>query len=219
MIPIILVSKNDEKKEEYINNFIKQEKILPYLIFRIKPLKEEISIDQVRELKKELVAYIKNRRLFIIYTFETASIESQNALLKTLEEKTAHCQFILAVTDIHNILPTIQSRCKIVHISKENNNVVSQEIINYINKIKLSSNNDFLAEKIITGISRLEVINFIDQLLIYFKNNYLEEPEIIPKILKKSLQIRALIQNNNINPQLAIDNLLIFIKKIFSMKV
>lgn len=218
MISIILVSRNDENKEKYLNDFIKKEQILPYLIFRVKPIKEEIGIDQIREIKKELITYNKDKRLFIIYSFETASIEAQNALLKTLEERTVRCQFILLVSNIHHTLPTIQSRCKIIQLSKDDGSIVSQEIIHCINTMKLSNNHEFLIERIVSGITRPEAINFIDQLLIYFKKHYDEIPQTFPLIVKKSLEIRNLIQNNNINPQLAIDNLLIFINKVYSIK-
>lgn len=216
-LPLIIVSNSIDIQENFIDQHIIEKKIIPYLVFRIKPVKDEISIEQIREVKKELVVFNKDKRLFVIYSFDNSSIEAQNALLKTLEEKTGANQFILLAANINRVLPTIQSRCKIVRL-ETGSSPQNQAIFLYIDKLKSDHDYSFLAAHEITGINKAEAVALIDKLLNYFKEKLMPEAKLAPSIVRKCLQVRKLIQDNNLNPQLAIDNLLIFINKLYNMK-
>ena len=64
---------------------------------------------------REDLAYlpIQNKfKVFIIDEAHMLTIESFNALLKSLEEPPAHVKFILATTEPQKIPKTIQSRCQ-----------------------------------------------------------------------------------------------------------
>ncbi len=72
------------------------------------------GIDQVRELR-EAVKYAPSRgryRIYIIDEVHMLTTEAFNALLKTLEEPPPHAVFILATTEPHKVIPTVQSRCQ-----------------------------------------------------------------------------------------------------------
>jgi DNA polymerase-3 subunit gamma/tau len=72
------------------------------------------GIENIRELR-ENVNYVPAKCLFKIYIIDEAhmlTLESFNALLKTLEEPPPYVKFILATTDPHKIPPTIISRCQ-----------------------------------------------------------------------------------------------------------
>ncbi len=219
MIPLILVSKNQNNHEEYISDFISKQKILPYSVFRVKPVKDEVGIDQIREIKKETVVFDKNKRLFVIYAFDTASVEAQNAILKTLEEKSGHNQFILLAFNIYHILQTVQSRSKVVKLDKIGRSEIDAETMQLMNKLKTDTNFSFLNSKSVYGINKIEAIVLIDKLLDYYKSRLSIETKAAPIIIRKCLQIRKLIQDNNLNSQLAVDNLLIFINKVYNMKL
>ena len=53
-----------------------------------------------------------NYKVYIIDEAHMLTIESFNALLKTLEEPPPHVKFIFATTDPYKIPPTIISRCQ-----------------------------------------------------------------------------------------------------------
>jgi DNA polymerase-3 subunit delta' len=57
------------------------------------------------------------RKVFVIGEAEKLNIESQNCLLKTLEEPPAYCCIILLCTRLEDLLPTTKSRCQIVRFS------------------------------------------------------------------------------------------------------
>ncbi len=80
----------------------------------IEPDGLRVKIDQVRALQHDLsLKPIEGRyRVAIFEQFEVATIEAQNALLKTLEEPPAYAVLILLTADPELLLPTIVSRCQ-----------------------------------------------------------------------------------------------------------
>ena len=72
------------------------------------------GIENIRELR-ENVNYVPARCRYKVYIIDEAhmlTLESFNALLKTLEEPPPHVKFIFATTDPYKIPPTIISRCQ-----------------------------------------------------------------------------------------------------------
>lgn len=95
--------------------------------------KKNISVAQVRELKNE--AYIKphmaKRRVFIIDYAHTLNEQSQNALLKVLEEPPESVLFILITESKASLLETIISRCIVLTLSTPE----KQEALEYIKSV------------------------------------------------------------------------------------
>lgn len=72
------------------------------------------GIDEIRQLR-ERVGFAPNTAKYKVYIIDEVHMltpEASNALLKTLEEPPPHAKFILATTEPHKVLPTIQSRCQ-----------------------------------------------------------------------------------------------------------
>jgi len=72
------------------------------------------GIDNIRELR-ENVNYVPARCRYKVYIIDEAhmlTLESFNALLKTLEEPPSYVKFIFATTEPHKIPQTIISRCQ-----------------------------------------------------------------------------------------------------------
>ncbi len=81
----------------------------------IEPLtgKKEISIQQIRELEKELYfrSYSGRKKIVIVDPANLLNLAGQNALLKTLEEPPEDSLLILIAIHAGGLLPTIRSRC------------------------------------------------------------------------------------------------------------
>lgn len=103
--------------------------------------KKNISVDYVRALRNE--AYLKpnisERRVFIIDPADTMNAESQNAILKVLEEPPAGAVFILITESASSLLPTVRSRCVTLSLSPADEN----DAVKFI-----SENGDYNAEEI-----------------------------------------------------------------------
>lgn len=80
----------------------------------IAPEGRSLKIDQVRALQHDLALspFEGRYRVAIFEQFEAATIEAQNALLKTLEEPPAYAVLIVLAADPELLLPTIISRCQ-----------------------------------------------------------------------------------------------------------
>ncbi len=75
-----------------------------------------IKIEQIRGLiyQASLKPYEGKKRVFIINDAEKMTPEAQNAFLKLLEEPPQNHIFILIVSNISGLLPTVISRCRII---------------------------------------------------------------------------------------------------------
>ncbi|MDP2931126.1 MAG: DNA polymerase III subunit gamma/tau [Chloroflexota bacterium] len=72
------------------------------------------GVDDIRNLR-ERVNYAPNQSRYKVYIIDEVhmlSTSASNALLKTLEEPPPYVIFILATTEAHKVLPTVQSRCQ-----------------------------------------------------------------------------------------------------------
>ena len=81
----------------------------------VEPLagKKEISIQQIRELERELNyrSFSGGRKIAVIDPATSMNLASQNALLKTLEEPPQDLLILLIAANAGALLPTVRSRC------------------------------------------------------------------------------------------------------------
>lgn len=76
--------------------------------------KKSIGVTQIREeilSKVDIKAYLSEYKIFIVKNAETLTPQSQNSLLKTIEEPSSNCIFIFLSENINNLLKTFISRC------------------------------------------------------------------------------------------------------------
>ncbi|MBC8017773.1 MAG: DNA polymerase III subunit delta' [Verrucomicrobia bacterium] len=83
------------------------------------PDKRDISIDQLREIQRELSLrpYEAPRKACILEPAERMSVNAANSLLKTLEEPPGNAIIILLSENADMLLPTIRSRCQLIRFS------------------------------------------------------------------------------------------------------
>lgn len=214
MTPIILLSENSEKTEQYIDVFITEHHISGYNVYRVRPAKTELTIDQVREIKKEIITAPGGMRLFVLYNAENANVEAQNALLKTLEEKTGDNQFILCTNNEERLLPTIRSRSTTVVLDAAGarNLELRAESTAFIERFESVESMQFLGDEYVTGITRDDALVLLDEIIVYYHQLFKKTKGPLILLIKRALLTKNLLQNNNLNPQLAVDALLINLK-------
>lgn len=83
------------------------------------PDKRDISIDQLREIQRELSLrpYEAPRKACIMEPAERMSVNAANSLLKTLEEPPGNAIIILLTENADMLLTTIRSRCQLIRFS------------------------------------------------------------------------------------------------------
>ncbi len=99
----------------------------------VKMIKEDriIGIDQIRKLIGEiqLKPYKGNRKVYIICDADKMNRDSQNALLKTLEEPPLYATLILLTSKGESLLPTIISRCQTIKLYPVDPEIIKNYLI------------------------------------------------------------------------------------------
>ncbi|PIP15136.1 hypothetical protein COW98_03605 [Candidatus Roizmanbacteria bacterium CG22_combo_CG10-13_8_21_14_all_35_9] len=205
MISQLLISDNEKAIDEYLKDKVLKKEDL---FFEIVPENKQYSISQIREIIKNVNISNPARRIYLLKDFHLSSLEAQNSFLKILEEPPPRVLFILTTDNANNLIPTIVSRTKIINLSKKSDKKIASLIKNLLEKI-------VGGEKQFRIVNREEAVNLLEKIIIYFKERLLFDNKAAV-ILKKTLKLKYLLEKNNLNPQLTIDNLLIFIGKIYS---
>ncbi|MCX6731187.1 MAG: hypothetical protein NTZ55_05045 [Candidatus Roizmanbacteria bacterium] len=201
MIPQILTITDEAQIETTISQFAHTYGIPSAQIMVIRPEKDEITVDQIHLVQKDIQFSFKEKVLVAILALDVSSIEVQNSLLKCLEEDSERIQFLFLVHNATRLLPTILSRCTIVqHIEPPH---ADKPVTLYEELFSYKNNSDNTKEDAVAKI-----------------DSYIEYSDLKDSaILNKLLNIRKLIIDNNVNPILALDHILIFLSKTSTMKV
>ena len=145
----------------------------------IEPDGNSIKIEQIRNLQKEIQEkpIISNKKVYIIDDADLMTKEAQNCLLKTLEEPPEFAIIILIGSNENAFLPTIKSRCMILHF-----NILSDlEIKSYLQE-QYNELNVTQSMLDIAGGSIGRAINLKDK-----QEQYSKVEEIINNLDKKDL--------------------------------
>lgn len=128
-------------------------------------MSDKTGIDDIRaiidEARKKPIG--TKYRIFILDEVHQITSQSQNALLKILEETPPHVKFILCTTNPEKLLPTIQNRCQRFDFPKQSNEV----IIDHLKEIIRLENVMNLPDEL---MSKWEKIKYTDESLEYIAN-------------------------------------------------
>lgn len=96
----------------------------------IEPGGGQIKIEQIRSLIHEAtLSPVEGRyKIFIVQSFDRANPNAANALLKTLEEPSDTTRILLTSSQSASLLPTITSRCQVLHLRPLPKDVVSDAL-------------------------------------------------------------------------------------------
>jgi len=88
-------------------------------VILVEPEGRFIKTEQMRAVQTEVYARPSEgkARVVIVNGAERLNAEAGNRLLKVLEEPPSYAKFVLLTTNLAGVLPTIVSRCQIVHFS------------------------------------------------------------------------------------------------------
>jgi DNA polymerase III delta prime subunit len=160
------------------------------------------TIELIRSLKNFISQkpFNHQNKIIIISEAHNLNIESQNALLKTLEEPGEDNYLILTTNQPSKLLNTIISRCHLIKLINQDKNNLSQE------KIKITGNfaKDTLAIDNIYK-NKEQILSFLREQLFLFQKDLINKPDkrtnqIIQKIIKSINMIEA-----NVDPRSALD--------------
>ena len=97
---------------------------------------KSIGVDVIRQkLNKDIniKPYSNKYKIYIIEQAENLTVQAQNSMLKTIEEPPIYGIIILLTNNYNALLQTILSRCVLLNLRPQSDDVVSSYINNYLN--------------------------------------------------------------------------------------
>ncbi len=217
MQSFLIIGKPIEKAKNYAFDFCFKNKIDKLDISLIESEKA-VGIAQVRDFQKRifLKPYKSDQKAVILEASNGLTLESQNALLKVLEEPPKNTIIILLVESDESVLPTILSRCKIISLDKDN---VEQKDLAEYEKILLSLKNAGVGDRLRLAQDKSKdketALRFVEGLILSAENILKTSPSNESagaiKLMQKTY---TEIKSTNSNLRLAIENLVLSVKMI-----
>lgn len=173
---------------------------------------KSIGIDQIRQLQHQLSLkpYASSYKMAVVTSAEKLTVQAQNAMLKLLEEPPRKTIIILSAQNPDLLLPTIVSRCQVVSLSLKPQVELDKEIFNsqfsILNSILKAGVGERIKIADEIAVNRKEAIKFCQAQLVIWRERMLKRStvKLIREIQKTSTMLEA-----NINPKLALENLLL----------
>lgn len=159
------------------------------------------GIDQIRKINNFLSQKPFSHQSKIVVILETQNLntESQNALLKNLEEPGIDNYLILSTNKIKSILPTILSRCLTIKISEKSKfeNKKRIEITENLTKDLA------LSEKL--GKDKEGILPMLENELYIYQQELIKNPNQKTKYLLEKIIKAIEMINSNVDPRNALD--------------
>lgn len=233
MLPTLVVTNDLERLDLYISEIQKEHGITPAYTEIIEPDNKVITIEQIREISKELSRSFDTMRLLVFVQFHSAKRETQNAFLKTLEEHPENSLILLHVDDEGLILDTIKSRTITVYLDS-----VKEGAYEVPDIIESSSIGDWLSYS--SKIETKDIPTIIDQIIDHIEKKMIHSAQSHSTKTQKEthmhtehqtialayatvahdiIKIRKMVKYNNLNAERALDKigLLLNEKKLLPM--
>jgi len=208
MIPQLYLNTNPDSIDQYINQIISQRGMSPHHQYVIQPSPNSIGIEQIRTIREEVLLTGARGWIISFRSFEKATVEAQNALLKLFEDWGEVHQFILFANRKEDILPTIISRCQILTpeptVAQLEEGLqglcaeyFAQNRVLVLSHPSVQATTSQRAQEII-----LEVISFYRTMIRSGKLAHSAK-------IQKAMELLGKTINNNLSPQLSVDLVLL----------
>jgi len=165
--------------------------------FEVDIYDEKVTIAVAREIKRSLSYVISGNKLLVINSEVT--LEAQNALLKCLEESSENVHFIFCTQLVDDLLPTIQSRSKMVVKRTNNlkvNNLDNLQDQSFKGNINFENYEDLLS---LANNDLKNVIPILREIMLSHDSTH-EQKDISYTFCKQLLRLVPLVENNNVSP-------------------
>ena len=208
-----------EMAKDLLGDKVELEKLTGIDFFVVEKYEDKsgIVIEQIRELQNKLSKkpYVAKKKVTVLFEVGSASLQTQNCLLKTLEEPPGNTILILTAQDTESVIPTIKSRCRVITLknsevqygaqNQEKWKTIFEEIISAGKGERLSwtNKNKEIFE------DREEIIGMLDYFIERFRQHLLinlDEPPLVQAI-EELLYFKKSISTVSVNVRIAVENL------------
>lgn len=214
MQSLIISSKNQNAKDEYVKKICDDHRIDRFDIYIVEQEKGTIGIEEVRNLQKKLfLKPLKSpAKAVVVKNAENLTIAAQNALLKVLEEPPDNTIILLETKNKDLLLPTILSRCKIIELKGESSKLQSHELSTFNSQLSTflkSGVGERLKLAQDTGKTKEEALVWLETMMFVIRKELIEQPSSTQyfNILISFQKAYFILQTTNANPRFTLENL------------
>ncbi len=214
MNSFIVVSKDTQKRKEFVEKFCKEHSIDRFDQFIVATEDSSIGIAHIRDIQKTLfVKPLKGKeKMVILDDAQKLTPDAQNALLKILEEPPVYSTIILSSVSENAFLPTILSRCKLILLASDTNILSDDEKQRYNDVIAVLETGSIgeklvLAEKLANKKELLR--EELEKIMIFLRARMLQKPKEsreVVKILENFQRAYKLLQITNVSPRMILEH-------------
>mgnify|MGYP001560517515 FL=1 len=215
MHAFLITGGTKEKRLEQVAVLQKEWRVSSFDRIALEPIEGTIGIAAARDFQKQLIIapYGSPVKMGIISDAQQLTPEAQNALLKTLEEPPPHTQLVLEAPTSDMLLPTITSRCHVIHLkeTKEQSEDATSvmAVIDKIIQAPIAKRIELIDE---ISKTRDEAKQWVSGAIAAVRKTMLEGKEgnaakILRSLLTAQNQLSA-----NVTPKLVLDNLFLSFK-------
>jgi len=99
-------------------------------LYVLEPLGDQIRIDAIRELRRDLHMrpFEADTRVYLLFGAHLLNDEAADALLKDLEEPPAYAVIVLVADEVGSLAETIRSRCQAIPFRRLSERAVREEV-------------------------------------------------------------------------------------------
>ncbi|MDO8270256.1 MAG: hypothetical protein Q7T54_06335 [Candidatus Levybacteria bacterium] len=198
----IILTGSKMSAKNYIDGYIKDHKFKEY---DVTYFHDKIKIEDARAIRKSLVAKSNNQRVFVLSGNFTH--ESQNALLKSIEESSDSVHFIFCVEKKEDLLETVRSRCSIVSLPSDLQ--LDRELLEIVRNLRKSG--PLFWDEIDT-LSEYAKNNTIEPIILVLRTLILENLDKKQEVsnyhnyCKRLLSLSSLSSNNNVSERIILES-------------
>lgn len=203
MAPILVVSPEIELRIEYVRQILAENKLAeshPNLLWLGE--EEKLGVEAAKKIREHLSLkpYQGTHQAVVIIKADNLTPESQNSLLKTLEEPAEDAIIILGTSFEEQLLTTLLSRCQVVRVLDEGSKIEGK----FKKKIeKLLS--ESTEEKFVFIEKLEEKEKFLEELITHFRemhhhkpskqlNQFLADLILAQKWAQANVNLRAILE-------------------------
>lgn len=202
MQSILISTKDKTRGREEAEKIFKDLKI-DKLDITILEYEKAVGIQDVREIQQKIYLMpLKSAiRAVLIDASPGITTEAQNALLKTLEESPEATLIIVQVLNADEILPTILSRCKVIELSSQTEQIDTSGFTKILNSIDGMGERLKFAQDL--SKDKNEALDFLESLIINSRKDLISNYKLVKSVQK----FHTIIKTTNVNLRLALENL------------
>lgn len=208
MQSVIILGKEKQAREE-AESIIRQNKISKFDVHTFASEKA-IGIPDIRLLQKDIFLKpgFSEKKAIVIETFNSITVDAQNAFLKTLEEPPQSTIILILTKNLDYFLPTVLSRCNLITIkpNKKSTTEDTSYLQLLISVLENKENPLVIAQDY--SKDKNTALDFLENLIIAAEAN-LEIDKSMKKALKDLQKTYTTIKTTNVSPRFALENLLL----------